>query len=64
MEVKLSNKTVSDIFALVRRDVERVAATNAALAGHAIEQAENEMPLISADVFTNENENGAGYVGS
>lgn len=48
MEVKLSNKTVSQIFALIRSDVQKTADYNASQAGEAIEQAENEMPMLEA----------------
>lgn len=46
MEVKLSNKTVSEIFALVRGDVQKTADYNASQAGEAVENAENEAPLL------------------
>lgn len=46
MEVKLSSKTVSQIFALVKDDVQRVANYNSSQATHAIEEAENEMPAL------------------
>lgn len=48
MEVKLTNKIVAAIFALVKSDVQRTADYNAAQAGLAISEAENEMPLIEA----------------
>jgi hypothetical protein len=46
MEVKLSNQIVSQIFALVKDDVQRVANYNASQATYAVEEAENEMPLL------------------
>lgn len=49
MEVKISNAVVSAIFALVKADVQRVANYNAAQVGFAVEEAENEMPLLEND---------------
>lgn len=46
MEVKISNKIVSQIFSLVRDDVQRVALYNASQAASAVDEAEGEMPLL------------------
>ena len=46
MEVKLSSNCVSQIFNLIKKDVERVATYNASQAGGAIEEAEGETKLI------------------
>ena len=46
MEVSLSNATVAGIFTLIKEDVQRVASYNATQAGHAVEQAANEMPAL------------------
>jgi hypothetical protein len=46
MEVRLSNKVVSQIFTLIKEDVQRTADYNSSQVGQAIEQAENEAPLI------------------
>ena len=42
MEVKLSNSTISEIFSLIKQDLQRVAKQNASQVTHAIEEAENE----------------------
>ena len=46
MEVKLSSAVVSQIFALIKDDVQRVAKYNSSQSGHAIEEAEGEVKLI------------------
>lgn len=46
MEVKLSNAVLSQVFGLIKDDVQRVATNNSEQVNHAIEQAENETPLI------------------
>lgn len=46
MEVKLSNSVVAEIFKLVKEDVQRVADYNSSQAGHAVEEAANEAPLL------------------
>lgn len=46
MEVRLSSQIVSQIFALVKNDVQRVANYNASQAAHAVGEAENELPLL------------------
>lgn len=48
MEVKLSNKVVGEIFALIKTDVQRVADYNASQATHAIDEAEAEAPLLDS----------------
>ncbi len=48
MEVKLSNKTVSQIFSLIKEDVQKTATYNANQVGDAIDEAENETPLLEA----------------
>ena len=42
MEVKLSNSTISEIFSLIKQDVQRVAKSNDSQVTYAIEEAENE----------------------
>ena len=49
MEVKLSNSTLAEIFALIKQDVQRVAKTNASQVGHAIDEAVNEGRLEHID---------------
>ena len=46
MEVKLTNRVVAKIFSLIKADVQKVAEYNASQATDAIEEAENEMPLL------------------
>ena len=46
MEVKLSNKVVSQIFGLIKDDVQRTADYNASQVSTAVENAENEAPLL------------------
>lgn len=46
MEVKLSNKVVSQIFSLIKDDVQGTANYNASQVERAVEQAENEAPLL------------------
>lgn len=46
MEVKLSSKTVSEIFSLVKADVQRVANYNASQATEAVEEAANQVIMI------------------
>ncbi len=48
MEVKLSNATVSSIFSLIKKDVEKTAQQNSLMAGDAIDDAANEAPLLEA----------------
>lgn len=48
MEVQLSNKTVSAIFALISADVQATAAYNASQAQHAVDEAMNEALLIES----------------
>ena len=48
MEVKLANKTVSAIFALIKDDVQKTANYNASQVENAVENAENETPLLEA----------------
>ena len=49
MEVKLSNKAVSQIFALIKDDVQKTAEYNASQAAEAVSEAENEQLLIEAN---------------
>lgn len=46
MEVKLSSKTVSAIFNLVKEDVQRVANYNAQQASEAVEEASNQLTIV------------------
>jgi len=46
MEVKLSNRVVAEIFALVKADVQRVADYNASQVTGAVEDAESEQALM------------------
>ena len=46
MEVRLSNKVVSQIFGLIKSDVQRTADYNASQVSEAVENAENEAPLL------------------
>ena len=48
MEVKLSNRTVSQIFSLIKSDVQKTAEYNASQVSDAIEEAENEMPMLES----------------
>lgn len=50
MEVKLSNLAVSEIFNLIKDDVQRTANYNASQAELAVTDASAEMKLIQADV--------------
>lgn len=51
MEVKLSNAVVAQVFSLIKSDCQRVANLSAQLTEHAIEEAENETPLLEAAGF-------------
>jgi len=51
MEVILSNGTLARIFALVKEDVRKTAEYNASQSNDAIEQAENEMPLLNGETI-------------
>ena len=46
MEVRLSNKVVSQIFGLIKSDVQRTADYNASQVSEAVENAESEAPLL------------------
>lgn len=51
MEVLLSASTLSSIFALIKIDVQKTAAYNASQSGDAVDEAENEIKLINADII-------------
>lgn len=46
MEVKLSNSVVSQIFSLIKTDVQRVADYNASQSGQAIEDAASQSVML------------------
>ena len=49
MEVKLSNGAIVAIFALIKKDVQKVADYNASQAGDAIKEAGAEVNLLELD---------------
>ena len=49
MEVKLTNGAIAEIFALIKKDVQKVANYNASQAGDAITEAGAEMNLLELD---------------
>jgi hypothetical protein len=50
MEVKLSSAIVSQIFGLIKKDVQRVADYNASQASHAVSEAEASVLLIEGSL--------------